>query len=289
MNAGQTTDPVKLHEIATEIRKSVVISLTEAGSGHLGGSLGFADVLTALYFSVIKHDPAQPQWPERDRVILSIGHIAPVFYATLAHAGYFPIEELLTLRKLGSRLQGHPGRDHGLPGIELSAGSLGQGLSVATGMALAAKTDGRTHRIFSLHGDGELQEGSIWEAAMSASHHRLDNLTAIIDRNGLQIDGRTEDVMQLEPLADKWRSFGWQVISCDGHDFPGILHALQSVPVLTGHPSVIIARTTMGKGIPAIENDYRWHGKVPGKDQAAEFLEQLDRTYNVKYQRRNST
>ena len=272
MYTWQSSDPARLHEIATGIRKSVVTSLTEAKSGHLGGSLGLADIFTALYFSALCHDPLNPQWPGRDRVILSIGHVAPVLYATLAHAGYFPVEELLTLRKLGSRLQGHPGRDHGLPGLELSAGSLGQGLSVAVGMAIAAKMDLKNHRIFSIHGDGELQEGSVWEAAMSAAHHKLDNLTAIVDRNRLQIDGKTENVMKLEPLEEKWRSFGWHVSICDGHDFGSILGALNSTAVTPGLPSVIIAHTIMGKGIPSIENDYRWHGKVPSQEQAVEFL-----------------
>jgi transketolase len=272
-----TEDHSRLLGIAAEIRKSVVRSLAEAGSGHLGGSLGLADIFTALYFSELNHDPHQPGWIGRDRLILSIGHVAPVLYATLAHAGYFPVEELSTLRKLGSRLQGHPGRDHGLPGLELSAGSLGQGLSVAVGMALAAKMNHQNHRIFSIHGDGELQEGSVWEAAMSASHHRLGNLTAIIDRNGLQIDGNTEAVMHLEPLAAKWQSFGWNVFQCDGHNIHDIIKVIrQSAAASTDIPSVIIAKTIMGKGIHSIENDYRWHGKVPAPQQVVEFLRELD-------------
>lgn len=275
MHPWQTKDPARLREIATEIRKSVVLSLAEARSGHLGGSLGLADIFTALYFSALTHDPLNPSWSGRDRVILSIGHVAPVLYATLAHSGYFPVEELSTLRKLGSRLQGHPGRDHGLPGLELSAGSLGQGLSVAAGMAIAAKMDQNSHRIYSIHGDGELQEGSIWEAAMSASHHNLDNLIAIIDRNGLQIDGKTEDVMKLEPLAGKWRSFGWHVISCDGNDIEQILDALAEAGTTQKKPSVIIAKTIMGKGIRSIEGDFKWHGKVPGMEQAVEFVREL--------------
>jgi transketolase len=208
-------------------------------------------------------------------VILSIGHVAPVLYATLAHSGYFPIEELNALRKFGSRLQGHPGRDHGLPGLELSAGSLGQGLSVAVGMALAAKMDQENHTVYCIHGDGELQEGSIWEAAMSASHHHLDNLIAVVDRNGLQIDGNTENVMKLEPLADKWRSFGWQVVECDGNDIKQILKAFEFASQVKNKPTVLIAKTIMGKGIPSIEGDYRWHGKVPTPEHALEFLEQL--------------
>ena len=275
MNILTTEDNARLITIAKEIRRSVILSLSEAGSGHLGGSLGLADIFTALWFSELNHDPAEPSWRGRDRLILSIGHVAPVLYATLAHAGYFHVEELLTLRKLGSRLQGHPGRDHGLPGLELSAGSLGQGLSVAVGMAIAGKIEQKNHRIFCILGDGELQEGSVWEAAMSASHHKLGNLTAIIDRNGLQIDGKTEDVMQLEPLAGKWESFGWNVLKCDGHDFNSIIAALRVSAVSGNNPAVIIAKTTMGKGIPSIENDYRWHGKVPTKEQASEFLEQL--------------
>jgi transketolase len=277
MFSRHTSDPKELHVIATEIRKSVVTSLTEAQSGHLGGSLGLADIFTTLYFCILNHDPYNPKWDERDRLILSIGHVAPVLYATLAHAGYFPVEELNTLRKLGSRLQGHPGRDHGLPGLELSAGSLGQGLSVAVGMALAAKMDCKHHRIFSIHGDGELQEGSIWEAAMSAAHHKLDNLTAIVDRNGVQIDGSTEDVMNIEPLAAKWTAFGWHVINCDGNDIKNLLGAFAEAVTILGKPTVIIANTLMGKGISSIEDDYRWHGKAPSKEQHAEFLKELDK------------
>lgn len=269
------TDPAKLPAIAREIRKSVIASLAEAGSGHLGGSLGVADILTTLYFSVMRHDPRDPKWAGRDRFILSIGHVVPALYATLAHAGYFPLDELLTLRKLGSRLQGHPGRDHGLPGLELSAGSLGQGLSVAVGMALTAKMDHTPHRVFSLHGDGELQEGSIWESAMAAAHHKLNNLTAIIDRNGLQIDGETERVMRLEPLEEKWRSFGWEVFHCDGNSIPDLLDAFQRMQNVGDKPQVLIARTIMCKGAPSIENDYPWHGKVPTKEQAMALISDL--------------
>jgi transketolase len=275
MQAWQTSDPVRLREMATTIRKSVISSLARAKSGHLGGSLGLADIFTTLYFSVLTHNPLKPKWTDRDRVILSIGHVAPVLYATLAHCGYFSVEELQTLRKLGSRLQGHPGREHGLPGLELSAGSLGQGLSVAVGMAIAAKMDHKKHRIYSIHGDGELQEGSIWEAAMAASHHKLDNLIAIVDRNGLQIDGRTEEVMSIEPLAGKWQSFGWQVIECDGNSIEQLLSAFGNTGTTQNKPTVIIAETIMGKGIRSIEGDYRWHGKVPTTEQAAEFTEQL--------------
>jgi len=264
-----------LEGLARNIRQSVISSLAEAGSGHLGGSMSSADILTSLYFSVMKHNPAEPFWPGRDRFILSIGHIAPVLYATLAEAGYFQKEELLTLRKLGSRLQGHPGRDHKLPGLELSAGSLGQGLSVAVGMAIAGKMDGLDYRVYCLNGDGELQEGSIWEAAMSASHHKLDKLCVIIDRNGLQIDGSTKTVMGLEPLKKKWEAFGWNTLKCDGHDFRSLLSAFQKTRHETSRPSVIIAKTIMGKGIKNIEGDYRWHGKAPSKEQAEEMIKEM--------------
>ena len=265
-----------LQTIAKEIRKDIIRSLAEAGSGHTGGSLDLADIFTVLYFNILNHDPCHPNWENRDRLILSIGHVAPVLYTTLAHAGYFPKEELMTLRKLNSRLQGHPGRDHGLPGIELSAGSLGQGLSVAVGMALAAKMDKASWQVYSIHGDGELQEGSIWEAAMAASHHHLDNLTAIVDRNKLQIDGRNCDVMEIEPLKEKWEAFGWNVISCNGNDIPEILDAFKTSRNTKDKPSVIIAGTIMGKGVKSIENDYHWHGKVPLKSEVECFINQIE-------------
>lgn len=266
----------ELKIIANKIRKDVIWSLAAAGSGHLGGSLGLADVFTVLYFSEMNHDPTHPDWPERDRLVLSIGHVAPVLYTALANAGYFEREELLTLRKLGSRLQGHPGRDHHLPGLELSAGSLGQGLSVAVGMALADKMDNNHRRVFAVLGDGELQEGSVWEAAMSAAHHRLDNLLAIVDRNRVQIDGKVSDVMEIEPLADKWKSFGWNVTECDGNSIPELLDAFTKARNWRGKPTVIIAHTLMSKGIPEIEGDYRWHGKAPSAEEAARFVAILE-------------
>ena len=264
-----------LRRLSYEIRKTILLSLAEAGSGHTGGSLDLSDVFACLYFNILKHNPSHPNWEERDRLILSIGHVAPVLYATLAQTGYFPKEEMRTLRKLDSRLQGHPGRDHGLPGIELSAGSLGQGLSVAVGLALGARLDKKNWQVYSIHGDGELQEGSIWEAAMSAAHYRLDNLTALIDRNGLQIDGKTSDVMELEQLAYKWKAFGWHVLPCDGHDHRDIIRAYDEARQAKGKPSVIIAKTIMGKGVPSIEGDYRWHGKAPTKQQAEQFIREL--------------
>lgn len=270
--------PLSIHElksIAQKIRISIIRSLAESGSGHTGGSLGLTDIFTALYFNFLRIDPNDPAWVDRDRLILSIGHVSPVFYATLAHADFFPVEELFTLRKMGSRLQGHPGREHGLPGIELSAGSLGQGLSVAVGIALSGKMDNKGWRVFSIHGDGELQEGSIWEAAMSAAHYKLDNLIAVVDRNGVQIDGTTSAVMEIEPLADKWRAFGWEVFECDGHDFADILSTFEKASMITDKPAVIIAHTIMGKGVKEIEGDYKWHGKAPSKEEAERFIEEL--------------
>lgn len=269
----------ELHSIARSIREWTLRSLAAAGSGHTGGSLGLADVFTYLYFREMKHNPSDPQWPDRDILILSIGHVAPVLYATLALAGYFPREELLTLRQLGSRLQGHPGRDHGLPGIELSAGSLGQGLGVAVGIALARKMDKHPGRVFCVAGDGELQEGSMWEAAMAAAHYQLNNLTLIVDRNGVQIDGHTEDVMRLEPLSSKWESFGWKVLSCDGNDFSSLSQAFNRARESDSRPTVIIAQTVMGKGVKEIEGDYRWHGKAPDSVQVQRFLEQIAAYY----------
>lgn len=270
----------QLQKTSLKIRQDVIRSLTAAGSGHLGGSLGLADVFTVLYFNALTHFPKEPTHPNRDRLILSIGHVAPVLYATLANAGYFPCEELLTLRKLGSRLQGHPGRDHGLPGIEISAGSLGQGLSVAVGMALSAKIENSQWQVYSVHGDGELQEGSIWEAAMSAAHYKLDNLTAIVDRNFCQIDGFTHNVMELEPLTLKWEAFGWQVFECNGNSIAELVDIFSKAKKITGKPKVIIAKTQMGFGVKSIQGDYRWHGKTPNSKEAEIFLEELETHYS---------
>jgi transketolase len=266
----------ELDEKSREIRKDIIRSLAEAGSGHTGGSLGLADIFSCLYFNILHHRPVEPSWPERDRLILSIGHVAPVLYATLAHAGYFPVDELKTLRKLGSRMQGHPGRDHGLPGLELSAGSLGQGLSVAVGMALADKLDKKERFVYCIMGDGEIQEGSVWEAAMSAAHHKLNKLIAIVDRNNCQIDGRTSDVMELEPLSEKWTSFGWNVLACDGHNHKEIIDTFTNAKNTENRPTVIIARTIMGKGVKSIENNYKWHGKAPSKEEATDFIRQIE-------------
>jgi len=264
-----------LANIALSIRQSILKSLFYAQSGHLGGSLGLADIFTALYFDILNHKSNTPNWEDRDRLILSIGHVAPVLYASLAHAGYFPVEELNTLRKLGSRLQGHPSIEDKLPGIELAAGSLGQGLSVSVGLALSAKLDQKEFYTYCILGDGELQEGSVWEAAMSAAHHGLNNLIAIVDRNKVQIDGKTSEVMNLEPLNKKWEAFGWQVLECNGNDIDAFIVTVNKAKQEPQKPSVIIATTKMGKGVSEIENDYHWHGKAPNKEELDRFLVQL--------------
>lgn len=254
----------RLREIAKNTRKLILESVAEAGSGHPGGSLSAVEILVTLYFYKMRHDPKNPRWEDRDRFILSKGHAAPLLYSILAQAGYFPIEELKTLRKLGSRLQGHP--DFRTPGVEYCGGSEGIGLSVAIGMALAARLDNKSYRVYVLLGDGELQEGQIWEAAMCASKYKLDNLTAIIDRNGIQQDGLTEQIMPLEPLASKWRDFNWNVIQIDGYDFNQIIDALDKAEETINRPTVIIAHTIKGKGVSFMEWSPEWHGKAPKKD-----------------------
>ena len=255
-----------LTEKARDIRVSIIEMLVAAGSGHSAGSLGMADVFTALYFHILKHDPKTPVWPGRDRVVLSNGHICPVLYATMAHSGYFPVKELLTLRKFGSRLQGHPHRDF-LPMLENSSGPLGEGLSQAVGMALSDRLDrGKSSDRFfyCLLGDGELDEGQNWEAAMLAGKEKLGNLIAIVDRNNIQIDGFTEDVMPLENLAHKFESFGWHTEEIDGHNFSAIVEAVGRAQAVFDGPSVIIARTIPGKGVSYMERDFKWHGSSPG-------------------------
>lgn len=260
---------IELKEKANDIRISIVDVLEDAGSGHTAGPLGMADIFTVLYFHTLNHDPKNPDWPERDRLVLSNGHICPVLYTTMAHAGYFPVEELRTLRKFGSRLQGHPHRDF-LPMLETSSGPLASGLSQAVGMALADKIDhGLTsqRRIYCLLSDGELESGQIWEAAMLAGKEKLHNLTAIVDRNNIQIDGYTEDVMPLEPLSDKWRAWNWHVIEIDGHNMEEISDAFETARSMFGKPTVVIAHTIPGRGVPEFERDYRWHGKPPNKEE----------------------
>ncbi|MDR1404850.1 MAG: transketolase [Candidatus Methanoplasma sp.] len=251
----------ELEEKANLLRLDVIEATSEAKSGHPGGSLSSADLMAALYFSVMKHDPANPSWEDRDRFVLSKGHAAPVLYAALAESGYFPPEELMTLRKMGSRLQGHPVRGK-TPGVEMSTGSLGQGLSMACGIALAGKIDGKDYKTFCLMGDGELQSGQNWEAAMLAHHYRLGSLIAFVDRNRLQITGNTECAMSLDPLPDKWKAFGWNVIIIDGHSMIQILEACSKARQSETNPTVIILNTVKGKGVSFMENNPEFHGKV---------------------------
>ncbi|MFH0948555.1 MAG: transketolase [Elusimicrobiota bacterium] len=265
----------ELEKKAKIIRADIIKMLCEAKSGHPGGSLSATDLMVALYFEKLKHNPKNPDWVDRDRVIFSKGHVCPLLYACLAESGYFPTAELITLRKLGSRLQGHPGRNKGLPGIELSTGSLGQGLSAGVGMALGFKLDKKSNRVYVLMGDGELQEGSIWEAAMSAAHYKLDNLCGIVDVNRLQIDGNVQDVMNVEPLPEKWRAFGFNVIEIDGHSMEQILSGYDKASQTKCQPSVIIAHTVKGKGVSFMENQAGWHGKTPNKEQAEAALKEL--------------
>lgn len=267
-------DVEQLQQKARQIRRHIISMLGRAGSGHPGGSLSAADIVSALYFHFMRLDPANPGWPQRDRFVLSKGHAAPVLYAALAERGFLPVEELDTLRRLGSRLQGHPDMKK-LPGVEMSTGSLGQGLSTACGMALAGKLDRVDYRVYVLLGDGEVQEGQIWEAAMAAAHYRLDNLTAFLDYNGLQIDGAIREVMSPEPLADKWRAFGWHVQEIDGHDMAAILAAVQRAQQVQGQPQMIVARTVKGKGVSFMENQAGWHGNAPNAEQVARALAEL--------------
>ncbi len=260
---------------AKEIRRHVICMLAEAGSGHPGGSLSMTDIIATLYFGgVMKYDPKNISWNGRDYFILCKGHAAPAQYAAMALAGYFPTDELKTLRKINSRLQGHPDRNH-LPGIEVSTGSLGQGLSVAIGMALGLKLDGRGNRVFAVMGDGEQQEGQVWEAAMNAAAKKVDNLIAFVDRNGLQIDGTTEQVKAIEPIVDKWKAFGWHVIDIDGHSVEQILAAIEEGKKVTGKPTMIIARTIKGKGVSFMEGKVNYHGVAPSRDEEKKALEEL--------------
>lgn len=265
----------ELQEKAKEIRKSIVRMTGAAGSGHPGGSLSAADILAALYFHELRLKPEEPQWEDRDRFVLSKGHGAPVLYGALAEKGFFPKEEIMSLRKLGSRLQGHPDLQS-LPGVEVSTGSLGQGISVATGMAMAGKLDGKDYRVYVLLGDGECQEGLVWEAAMAAAHYKLDNMVGFLDYNGLQIDGPITEVMSPEPLAEKWQAFGWHVIEIDGHDMKAILSALNQAKDTKGQPTMIIAKTVKGKGVSFMENQVGWHGVAPKPEEVAQALAELE-------------
>lgn len=264
----------KLEEKANQIRQDIIKMLVEAGSGHSAGPLGMADIFTAFYFNILKHDPKNPNWDQRDRLFLSNGHICPVRYATMAHAGYFPISELKTLRKLGSRLQGHPERTK-LPGVETTSGPLGSGLAQAAGYAYASRMDKKTFRVYCITSDGEHDAGNHWEAVLFAGKYKLSNLTAIVDRNNIQIDGYTEDIMPLEPLEDKYKAFGWHVLEVDGHNIEEFIDAIGEAKAIYEKPTVIIAHTIPGKGVSFMENLPEWHGKPPKPDEAKKALHEL--------------
>lgn len=263
-----------LNEVTNVIRKDIVSMICKSKSGHPGGSLSAVEILTALYFDQMNIDPTNPKMEDRDRFILSKGHAAPALYSTLAERGYFEKEELNSLRKLGSMLQGHPDMKK-IPGVEMSTGSLGQGFSIACGMAMAAKLDNAPWNVYVLIGDGEVQEGIIWEATMSAAHYKLDNLIAFLDYNGLQIDGEVESVMSINPIEDKFRAFGWNVITIDGHDFDQIFAALDMAKDTVGKPTMIIAKTVKGKGVSFMENKASWHGSAPSEEQLQQALSEL--------------
>ena len=274
---GASAEPPSLAEmarIASIIRRSIVVMTTAANSGHPGGSLSAVEALVALYYRVMRHNPQDPRWPDRDRFVLSKGHAAPVLYAVLADCGYFPPEELVSFRRINSRLQGHV---HTMtPGVEFSGGSLGQGFSFSIGQALACRLDGRSSRVYAMLGDGECDEGQVWEAAMSAAHYRVDNLTAIVDRNRIQNDRFTSEAMELEPLADKWRAFGWHVQECDGHDLTKILEALEAAEKVRGQPACVIAHTIKGKGVSFMENNPAFHGKAASPEELERALAEID-------------
>ncbi len=265
----------ELEKVAKKLRRHIIIMTGKAGSGHPGGSLSATDIVTTIYFNLLRHNPADPDWPDRDRFILSKGHAAPVLYAALAESGYFPLEELPTLRKLGSSLQGHADSNV-TPGVEMTAGSLGQGLSFSVGVAIAGRLNSKDYRVYVLLGDGECDEGQVWEAAMAAAHFKVDNLTAIVDNNGLQIDGWNKDVMSLEPLNEKWKSFGWHVIEVDGHNINQLLDAFKEAEFVKGQPTVIIAHTVKGKGVSFMENNVDFHGKAPDAEQVELALKELE-------------
>ena len=265
----------EMEAVAKKLRRHIIMMTGKAGSGHPGGSLSSVEIVTSLYFNLLRHNPEDPHWPDRDRFILSKGHAAPLLYAVLAECGYFPVEELLTLRQLGSNLQGHCDCTV-TPGVEMTAGSLGQGLSFAVGVALAGRLDSQAYKVYVLLGDGECDEGQVWEAAMAAAHHKLDNLIAIVDNNGLQIDGWNRDVMNLDPFNKKWQAFGWQVIEVDGHDLTQLLNAFNQAKSVKGQPTVIIAHTVKGKGVSFMENNPDFHGKAPNAAEVQLALKELE-------------
>ena len=264
----------QLQVMACKVRMGVIEGVHAAKSGHPGGSLSAADMFTYLYFKELRVDPENPHWEDRDRFVLSKGHTAPGLYAALALRGFFPVEDLVTLRKLGSYLQGHPNMNS-VPGVDMSTGSLGQGISAAVGMALAGKMDKKAYRVYTVLGDGEVEEGQVWEAFLSAAKYRLDNLCAVIDVNGLQIDGKTADVMPTEPLDQKLKAFGWHVLSVDGHDLAGLTAAFAQAKTLTGAPTMILAKTIKGKGVSFMENQAGWHGKAPNAEQYQQARQEL--------------
>ncbi|MEO5617754.1 MAG: transketolase [Candidatus Eisenbacteria bacterium] len=277
--AGRLRWPVdKLSAKALDIRRDIITLLTRSQTGHSGGPLSCTDFGTALFFHELSIDPKNPDWAERDFWNFSIGHVTPVIYSLMAERGYFPLKDLMKFRAFDGHAQGHPSR-HDTPGIEVSAGSLGQGLSVACGVAKAAKIDGHSRRVYCVMGDGEQQEGQIWEAAMFAAHYRLDNLCGIIDYNRKQIDGDVEDIMGIKPLDAKWRAFNWNVIDCNGHDIPDVLRAFGEARAFKGRPSVILAHTAMGQGVSYMTDDYRWHGKPPKPEQGDEALKEMGTSY----------
>lgn len=277
MSTETLTKKLSVDELIKEtvtIRKDIVEMIANANSGHPGGSLSATELVTALYFNVLNHDPKNPHWEDRDRFILSKGHACPVLYSCMARTGYFPVEELKTLRQINSRIQGHP-EVRKLPGIEASTGSLGQGLSIGLGIALGAKAQNKDYRTYVLTGDGELDEGQVWEAALYAGNHKLDNLVAIVDSNKQQLDGWVKDIMPLDPLADKWKSFKWEVIEIDGNDMHQVMNAFEKAKTIKGKPTVIIADTIKGKGVSFMENNLEFHGAAPNKEQLAQALKEL--------------
>jgi len=265
----------ELKAVAKKLRRHIITMTGKAGSGHPGGSLSSVEIVTTLYWKVLQHSPTDPQWADRDRFILSKGHVAPLLYAALAECGYFPVAELSTLRQMDSRLQGHADRI-ATPGVEMSSGSLGQGLSFAIGVALAGRLNSQSYRVYVLLGDGECDEGQVWEGAMAAAHFKLDSLVAIVDNNGLQIDGWNRDVMNLEPLNKKWEAFGWHVIEVDGHDFTQLFNAFEQAKLVRGQPTVIIAHTVKGKGVSFMENNADFHGKAPSAAEVEIALKELE-------------
>jgi transketolase len=269
---------LELTKTATKIRMGIITATASAGSGHPGGSLSLTDILTYVYFKEMRIDTNNPKDPDRDRFVLSKGHCTPVLYATLAYRGFFPVEDLSTFRQIDSYLEGHPNMDK-VPGVDMSTGSLGQGISAAVGMALAGKIDKKGYRVFAVLGDGEIQEGQVWEAVMAASHYKLDNLTAFVDYNGLQIDGKITEVMNPEPIKDKFAAFGWNTIEIDGHDFSQIEEAVNAAKEVKGKPTMIVAHTVKGKGVSYMEDEASWHGNAPNKELADQAIKELQDYY----------